>query len=239
MADKDTLFDQRIHDAYEQIELSEAAQQRVLEQLLAAQGQGQAAEVVPAPRSHRKTGVWLPLAAALIVALVVVQGAFVAGSTYKSNATSTTLARSTEKALDGAMVASEGATDEGAAANDGATTNATTTDDFATDEEAAEQDLAAETAPLSGPAADGQPLAQSHPQIELPDGTLLTTLADGSTATEVDAAQVGDSRGTATASSSDDGSRLSCEVFSLTEEPGAYAVRYEGQDDFWRCTPGG
>jgi hypothetical protein len=77
------------------------------------------------------------------------------------------------------------------------------------------------------------------PRIRLEDGTLLTALRDGISVDEVDAGRVGEllGRGSATAfdaPTSEVG--VPCEVFRLLDEADAFAVRYEGEETFWRCT---
>ena len=78
------------------------------------------------------------------------------------------------------------------------------------------------------------------PSIRLEDGTRLTALRDGITIDEVDAERVGEllGKGSAAAFDAPDGEAgVPCEVFRLVDETDAYAVRYEGEETFWRCTP--
>ena len=215
---KDRLFDQQIHDAYERVELSEEASERMLAQLLAAQGQAaeragadgdaqsqepQQAQVVRLPSKRRGIPVWLPVAAAVLAALVIVR---VSGLTSSKN---------TEYAQTVAVQQEERA--EEAVSNDMAEGEA----------------LVAEGAVALDYAAPS--LAELYPLVTLSDGTLLTTCEEGQYPVEVDEADLGASIGAAVASTRDTDERLACEVFELADEPGAYAVRYEGEESYWRC----
>lgn len=75
--------------------------------------------------------------------------------------------------------------------------------------------------------------ADSHPLITLADGTQLSTAIDGKPAVEVDEEKVGAHVGSGTATARDQGSALPCEVYELVDVSSAYAVRYDGEDGWW------
>lgn len=215
---KDRLFDQQIHDAYEHVELSEEASERMLAHLLAAQVQAgerseagvdsqsqepQQAEVIRLPGKRKGIPVWLPVAAVVLAALVIVQ---VSGLTRSKN---------TEYAQTVAPVQEERA------------------DEAISNDMAAGEALVAEgaaTVDYSEPS-----LAELYPLVTLSDGTILITCEEGQYPIAVDEADLGASIGSAVALARDTDGQLACEVFELAGDPGAYAVRYEGEDGCWRC----
>ena len=241
-------FDQRIHDAYDRIELSEDAQDRMLANLMAAQARKQFHEVPSTstefesptqatiatdsrdPRKEsdnhktRKRGgmrTWLPRAAAVVAVLVVVS---VVGGSLWGGASSP-------------MVASSGA-------NDAKSTEALSEDMMVVEESAAEADGEASPDESVGYAADAAAsneaeelqLVDLYPRIVLEDGTQFTTLVDGMYTTEVNASEVGERVGSATASPFDSTDTVACEVYRLLDDPDGYAVRYADQESYWYCS---
>ncbi len=307
----DELFDQRIHDAYEQVELSEEAQGRMLANLLAAQRNAQLGEASavhesnqyetqalrtsslsgaetemlsaasPEPQrtrpkhaavgetqvmrpaqpatgavasddavtreqteaqvlhmSSRKKGWqrWLPLAAVLAVALVVVQMTGVIGHRAQDANMSLTAkeAAPTSESIDAAEI--EPTDDESA--------------ELSREEKALSNSYDAEAgAELPAMPVESEGAGQAvdvstmtsvdfYPSIKLEDGTWFTALRDGLYVEEVDSSHVGESIGEGRASSFDDPdgeSAVSCQVFKLLDDPDTYAVQYEGEDSYWRC----
>lgn len=268
MADERELLEQRIHDAYESVEPSAEAQERMLANLLAAQGrarqtgEGQtqavataedtdasatrqrektssrrvsaggqtgrrhAAKVTVAPGRRSPWRVVLPLAAMLVLVAVVVR---VTGVSRNESRADGIMAQSSEKSSE---PVSEEASEDAAVA----------------DEMAAETNAMEVEAPTTEGALDAgaEEFAAAErtvdvcPSITLEDGTRLTALRDGISIDEVDSERVGEllGRGSAAAFDAPDGEAgVPCEVFRLVDETDAYAVRYEGEETFWRCTP--
>ncbi len=239
MAETSKLFDQRIHDAYETVELSAEAQDRMLASLLTAQDarrdalpdagalqelpaeQPHEAEVIALPRRSRKAAILLPMAAVLLVALVIARVTLLGNSNTAETATFSSSAHTSEKAAESA----------GAAANEVVYEDAA---EGMVYEDAAEEMESLVASPMADEASQGQPLAELYATVTLVDGTSLTTLVDGSAPTEADASQIGERLGEATATSAA-GDQISCEVFSLVDGSRSYAVRYMGDSRFWLC----
>lgn len=263
MENEGKRFDQQVHDAFEHIELSEEAQDRMLGALLAAQARKQAeqaadsvarsddaasvlqdaeteVETVPSPFeeqgkvieiARRRFG-WhalLPLAAVLVLAVVVVSFGTQKSTMSESNAVMSEAASEAKGAAD----ASEA---------DGGSAESTSMEAEADDAAAAETDAAnsvEESADTDALYARDMMLVDYYPCITLADGTRLTALRDGLHAEEVASSQVGELVGSATATVFDDSEgtdAVSCEVFSLKGEADAFAVRYEGEETYWRAT---
>jgi hypothetical protein len=265
MADERELLEQRIHDAYESVEPSAEAQERMLANLLAAQGrarqtgEGQtqavataedtdasatrqrektssrrvsaggqtgrrhAAKVTVAPGRRSPWRVVLPLAAMLVLVAVVVR---VTGVSRNESRADGIMAQSSEKS-------SEPVSEDTAVADEpAAETNAMGVEPSIT--ESADLDAGGEEF------AAVERTVDVCPSITLEDGTRLTALRDGISIDEVDSERVGEllGRGSAAAFDAPDGEAgVPCEVFRLVDETDAYAVRYEGEETFWRCTP--
>lgn len=222
-------FGRRIHDAFDQISLDEAACERILADLQAAQGRRASHPVVleggtrqdassertaaTEPGRGRTWIVLLPFAAALIAALVVVRVGFMGG------------AGSTEAAT--AAAGSESA--------------AASSYEKVSYEDAAAPDALAAGVESNEAEVRGDALSpvERYPLILLADDTMLTTLPNGGSAAEVDAAEVGPSKGTAMAMPPNSDAAVDCEAFELVGRTDAYAVRYEGEDRYWLCVPVG
>ena len=275
MADESRMFDQQVHDAFERVELSEDAQERILANLLTAQrsrefvetegphdvagqdvatGQSEAASQEEAasekvvPFSRRRFG-WralLPLAAVLAVAAVVVSATNLLGS--KNSTTMMDIATESEESSYAAKEVDAMAeeTSGSAAVDAGGAAEA----DVMNSESASEPTVQSETVALD--MADEAPLAAEesatqdltsvdyYPRVEMSDGTLLTALRDGLYTEEVPTEEVGKYVCTAVATSFDDTAQengVSCMVYELTSEAGAYAVKYESEETYWRCVP--
>ncbi len=241
MANENELFDQQIHDAFDRIELSEEAQERMLANLLAAQERTQVreapadaepfevaekaaepheAEVIPVPPRRMPWQRWLPLAAALVLALVVVRVASLGGKA------------SSEQSV-GAAAADSAVVQEESAKSLGEAEESVTADELASpmvyDAEAEDVAELESTWPVG--------LVETYPRITLEDGTVLTALRDAQFVDEVDSERVGELVATGTAAPFDATDGVSCEVYRLLNEDDAYAVRYEGEETFWYCTP--
>lgn len=248
MSDTNKLFDQHIHDAYERVELSGDAQERMLAALLAAQAERAEAAAKPAeriapvaaptatqeeteqearadgepaqveltavPRRRRVLPAWAALAAALLVATIVVRVSGVMDGWGSGSADSA------------AAPAESAATDEGVSY------------DAESLEDKENRSISEEMAPQTdADVTSAEPTAvELYPSITLADGTHLTALEDSLYPRELDASQVGDSLGEATATSFDPGKEVTCEVFALVDDSTAFAVRYPGEDTYWRCT---
>jgi len=277
MTHEDMLVDQRIHDAYERIELSDEAQERMLSGLLAAQAQRERvdeARVTESPRRRKAPvirfvprrvswQVWLSAAAALVVALVVVRlgtgstgdRATVEMTMTESSAESASAKGTSDKAASNGVSYDLDAADEETAAEE--------SDAIALDGGAAAGESDSADAPATGLVMDEAPYAPSetngaekdaadavtsdelesvdlYPRIRLEDGTYLTALEEGMHTVPLSADEVGELVGEARASSFDapDGdAEIPCEVYTLADDTAAYAVRYEGEDSYWLCTP--
>jgi len=270
MSERDELFDQRIHDAYEQIELSEEAQSRMLANLMAAQalrerengGQAEQTQAVqpdvvgvpvrktagtgpahfrrvqPAPK-RKNWRLILPLAAVLLAAVVVVTL-----QPWKPKSSYNKVEAAPEKSvtdLTEEMPLAEGPAEEKATAADEAEAEASDTNDFYelddADGAAAEEGalLASESNDAGGAYTLG--LVDEYPLVTLKDGTALTALVDATSTVEVSVDRVGKQVGEAKASSFEGGETVRCTVFSLVDDTAAYAVRYEGEQTYWYCTP--
>lgn len=252
MEERDQLFDQRIHDAYESVSLSDEAQDRMLANLLAAQAtrsagkpadEGAPEARVDEPRrasapAHMKPQLveggtaapkrrgWrvvLPLAAVLLVAVAIVQ---------------VTALRSQEAMMAAPSAAEmEAISDGGAAAGSGDVSAKSESADAAPLAEEEAYDMVADNAEEGDLGAKALQAADWYPRITLGDDTILTTLIDGMDTVEVSADRVGKSVGAAKAQPFDTAETIACEVFELTDEAGAYAVRYEGEQSYWYCVP--
>lgn len=241
MANENELFDQQIHDAFDRIELSEEAQGRMLANLLAAQERMQArevpadveppvvaekdsdpgeAEVIPVPPRRMPWQRWLPLAAVLVLAVVVVRVTSLGGMASSEQSAGATAADSA--IVPGDSAKSMGEAEESATADELAAPTAYD----------AEADAIAELEP-NWPVG----LVETHPRITLEDGTVLTALRDAQFLDEVDSERVGELVATGAATPFDATESVPCEVYRLLNEDDAYAVRYEGEETFWRCVP--
>lgn len=264
MANERELFDQRIHDAYEAVEPSPEAQERMLANLLAAQGDArrragvERTQTAPAPATdatsrraktkvsprpatsdRRRSGgrhqvkktvasqrrspwrVVLPLAAVLALVAVVVR---VTDLNHGTSRPDTIMATSSEKSSE---------PEAQAVSEDAVVADGPTVESNALEMEAPLAEGAA------GEFSGTERMVDVCPRIRLEDGTLLTALRDGISVDEVDAGRVGELLGRGTAAAFDapaDEAGVSCEVFHLLDEADAYAVRYEGEETFWRCT---
>lgn len=270
MADERKLFDQRIHDAYEAVEPSPEVQERMLANLLAAQGNerrqagAERTQTAPAPAigttsrraqsetsprpatsGHRRSGgrhtvrktvaprrrspwrVVLPLAAVLALVAVVVR---VTGLNHGTSRPDAIIATSSEKSSE---------PEAQAVSEDAVVADEPTVESNALEMEAPLAEGADMDAGAAGEFSETERMVDVCPRIRLEDGTLLTALRDGISVDEVDAGRVGELLGRGTAAAFDapaDESGVSCEVFRLLDEADAFAVRYEGEETFWRCT---
>lgn len=239
MADTDELLDQQIHDAFERIELSEEAQDRMLAKLLEAQGERAVAMGEPQPATSQEADssidvvpftprrpwhrVVLPLAAVLVAALVVVRIGMGLG------------AGSSQAASDAGVEFAATASEDKALAEGGVsldTTNGSTVDAPDVAEEAVPEALMLDAAPEAAMEELGS--VDLCPLITLADGTRLTALVDGLYTVEVDAEEVGDPVGEATARPFDSDEGVACTVYRMAGSDG-FAVQYEGESSFWQC----
>lgn len=228
MTDRDELLDSQVHDAYERIELSDEAQERIATALRAAQGRaapeeagedraaqggGRVAQDEPLRMGGRR-GTWqrwLPLAAAIAAVAILLRVGLSPSEKLASmdGATDASLSQERTEGLAEAPEISEDLVD-------------------GEDAEAQEPEGAAGE-------SVGEPSAERFPDITLGDGTILTTMAGGG-AQELDPAEVGGLVADATARSADGQESLACEVYELVGGEG-YAVRYGGEQGYWRCGP--
>lgn len=224
MAMTDDQLAQQVHDAYEKIELSDDAQDRMLSALLAASDTKQAepsAEHNPARRTAKGRVIqmpkrgglkrWMPIAAALVAALVVVQiGVLTMGG--GSRETQADLASKSEEpmAVDSFEVnASDGVALETAAPQEGE----------AKSDSAASEVVGSSEAPA---------MVEDYPLIALSDGTELVARPE-----QVDLVDTGDLLEETTARSVDGERSVACRVYELVD--GGYAVSYESEDTYWLC----
>ncbi|MBR3235665.1 MAG: hypothetical protein IKG11_08615 [Atopobiaceae bacterium] len=229
----DTALEQQLHRAYSSIEPSDKAQERMLANLLKAQANKQEQEtqdmpaqtvvrpplklVEPDPMPEVSAGprrrlIWLPIVAAVVAALVIVQVSGIMGGQNASSEAAKQTALSNEAATD-------------AAGEMEFTDNAYET-------------LSAEGAVRDSAEAPANPsTVDVYPCVTLSNGVKLTALIDGSHTERVEQSKVGSSVGAATATPFDSDDQVSCEAFELKGKQGEYAVRYQGEDSYWRCVP--
>lgn len=265
MSDENKLFDQQIHDAYEGVSLSDAAQERMLANLLAAQAQAQrvgqedaddsqqapepavapVTEVRPrAKAAHLKVDEGAPATArrrrAWKVVLPLAAALLVAAVVVRLQMASSTADVAANEVQ---YVVAPKSSDDAAAAAEGATEDMDEAEEAA--DAAVEESLADESSD-TGELVESE-LVETDPtavvsadlyvRITLEDGTALTTLVDGAGTQEVESARVGTSLGSAKAAPFDEpDNTVSCEVFALTDDADGYAVRYEEEGSYWYAT---
>lgn len=224
MAMTDDQLAQQVHDAYEKIELSDDAQDRMLAALLAASDAKQVEPSVdhnPARRTTKgqvlqmpkRSGLkrWLPIAAALVAALIVVQiGVLTIGG------------GSGESRADMAPKSEESMAVDSFEENDSDSVAFETT---APQEEEAKADSAASEVVGS---SEAPAMAEAYPIIALSDGTELMARPE-----QVDLVETGDMLEETTARSIDGEQSVACRVYELVD--GGYAVSYEDEDAYWLC----
>ncbi len=224
MAMTDDQLAQQVHDSYEKIELSDDAQDRMLAALLAASDAKQAEQNANRGPSRRTTkgrvtqmpkrqGLkrWMPIAAVLLAALVVVQvGVLTVGN--HSGETRADMAPKSEESIvaDSFEVnASDGVAFETAAPQEG---------EAKADSAASEDVDSSEVSVMVG----------DYPLITLSDGTELVARPE-----QVDLVETGDLLEETTARSVDGEQSVTCRVYELVG--GGYAVSYEGEEAYWLC----
>ena len=226
MTREDKLFGRQIHDAYESVELSDEAQDRILANLLAARGarQESQAEVSEEEREvevHRlpwRRGRWafLPVAAGLVAALAVVQ---IGTLTFRESGSSH--AYSIERSKDEESSASESVAYDVAEETDAAADMAASAAPQADEERiSSEEAESAESMRV--------PLPDFYPDVTTRDGLTFTARAE-----QVDASRVKWELGDAVASSPDGQELVACTVYELVD--GGHAVRYDEDDRYWLC----
>ena len=224
MAMTDDQLAQQVHDAYEKIELSDDAQDRMLAALLAASDAKQVEQNADhKPSTHtakgqvirmpRRQGLkrWMPIAAVLLAALVVIQvGVLTVGD--HSGESRADMAPKSEESI----------------AADSFDVNASDSVAFETaapQEEEAKADSAASEVVGS---SEAPAMAEAYPIIALSDGTELMARPE-----QVDLVETGDMLEETTARSIDGEQSVACRVYKLVD--GGYAVSYEGEDAYWLC----
>ncbi len=223
MAMTDDQLTQQVHDAYEKIELSDDAQDRMLSALLAASDAKQAEQNTdydPARRATKgqvmqmpkRSGLkrWLPIAAALVAALIVVQiGVLtIGGSSGESRADMAPKSEESMVADSFEMNASDSATLETAAPQ--------------------QEDKADSAASEVVRSSEVPAMVEAYPLITLSDGTELVARPE-----QADLVETGDLLEEATARSADGEQSVTCRVYKLVG--GGYAVSYEDEETYWLC----
>lgn len=224
MAMTDDQLAQQVHDAYEKIELSDDAQDRMFAALLAASDAKQVEPSVdhnPARRTTKgqvlqmpkRSGLkrWLPIAAALVAALIVVQiGVLtISGGSGESRADMAPKSEESIAADSFDVNASDSVAFETAAPQEG---------------EAKADSVASEVADSSEVSA----MVEDCPLITLSDGTELVARPE-----QVDVVETGDLLEETTARSVDGEQSVACRVYVLVG--GGYAVSYEDEETYWLC----
>ena len=224
MAMTDDQLAQQVHDAYEKIELSDDAQDRMLAALLAATDAKQAEQNADhKPSTHtakgqvirmpRRQGLkrWMPIAAVLLAALVVIQvGVLTVGD--HSGETRADMAPKSEESM----------------AADSFEVNASDSVAFET---AAPQEGEAKTDSAASEVVDSSEVSVmvgDYPLITLSDGTELVARPE-----QVDLVETGDLLEETTARSVDGEQSVACRVYVLVG--GGYAVSYEDEETYWLC----
>lgn len=190
------------------------------------------AEVVPMPKRRSVASWLLPLAAVLVLGLVVVRFAL---PTSKNSEEAKDLApMAAEEVAAEATVAEE---QTGAAAEESVDATAES-EDLGIDVDAEEEayDVAPTDELLPEP-EEAQPMGtvDLYPIVVLDDNTVLTALIDGVYTQQLDVSQVSDSLGAAQAHPTDAEETVGCEVFKLADDAEGFAVRYDGEDTYWYC----
>lgn len=224
MAMTDDQLAQQVHDAYEKIELSDDAQERMLAALLSASSDAAQVEprvdrnpsrratkgqVVQMPKRHSLKR-WLPIAAVLLAALVVVQVGVLTIGNGSSGPGATVAVQSEESAVSDSL---ERNTSDGVA--------------FETSAPMEEKALA-DSAEPEGAKAEAPALVEGYPLVTLSDGTELVARLE-----QADPAAIAGLLEEATARTEDGEQYISCRVYELVG--GGYAVSYEGEDAYWLC----
>lgn len=197
-----------------------------------ATGGGDVVTYVPEERRHRRRSRkalrWLPLAAAVVLALVVIQVSGVLNGSKGTNA---------DKAVQNYAESNEA---EGTSAQ--AEESAAQAVEPPVDAEGAKE--VAPPADADESASDEAPAEERaltdvdmYPLVTLEDGTRYTALREGLYVEEVEASKVGEKVGPGTASPFDapDEAAAGCVVYEIKDED-AYAVQYDGEETYWRCT---
>lgn len=224
MAMTDDQLAQQVHDAYEKIELSDDAQDRMLAALLAASSDTTQTEprvdrrpsrhatkgqVVQMPKRHGLRR-WMPIAAVLLAALVVVQVGVLTIGNDSSGPGATVAVQSEESAVSDSI---ERNTSDGVA--------------FETSAPMEEKALV-DSAEPEGAKADAPALVEDYPLVTLSDGTELVARPE-----QADPTAIAGTPEEATARTEDGERHISCRVYELVG--GGYAVSYEGEDAYWLC----
>ena len=260
MTDTDERFDQQIHDAFRRIELGAESQERMLSQLLAAQAAREDSDMTHAAsvsepeelddaragesgrtdareteskgrvlrmRDRRRWWVALPVAAALLAAVIVVR------MNFGSNVARMDMVPTS----DASSASEEYSIKETGASSDNAVVMQNMMDEKAYEDEALPSDVVV-TLGADAPLAESATaqMSELYPLVTLENGATYTTLADD-LPTQLDVSDVGSSLGEATASDPDMTAQVECEVFELSFDSDARAVRYADEDAFWLCTP--
>lgn len=223
MAMTDDQLAQQVHDAYEKVELSDDAQDRMLAALLAASDAKQSKQNIDYEPSRRtSTGQvvqmpkrrdlkrWMPIAAVLLAALVVVRVGVLTIGNGSSGPGATVAVQSEESATSDSI---EKNTSDGVA--------------FETSAPMEEKALADSTEP-EGAKADALALVEGYPVVTLSDGTELVARPE-----QADSTAIAGTLEEATACTEDGEQYISCRVYELVG--GGYAVSYEGEDAYWLC----
>ena len=240
---QDMLFDQQIHDAFEHVTLSDEAAESMLGRLMAAQAQREeqeAASTAPqltvieggrhrkaeaAPTAPRKGGWWrwLPLAASVAVAFVVLgavgTGLFSPKGSTQASTDTLPVAKSTDEQEE---LLATGTTEESVSYDTEVQLNATP-------DEAIEESAAADT-------AEGMYLVDLYPSITLADGSRYTALVEGMYTSQIEDEAVGPLVDVGSATPFDATDEVACTVYELLDDPDGFAVQYDGEDTYWYCT---
>ena len=195
-----------------------------------------AAHVAPAVAPQRKRPawqVWLPIAAVVTAALIVVGMRFVAGPMHQADVNSESVMAQSEASEDAAKMTNATPT---------ATESQVSYDAESMAEEssaAAEADSAAVTDYVEGtdtaPSEEYSQVPATFSQITLDDGTQLTVLQTDGGPVAVDTNLLGDLVGEGVATSPDGSadSSVSCEIYQIQGDPDSFAACYEGA--YWLC----
>ena len=250
MTERDDLLGRRVHDAYESIELSDEAQERMLANLLAAQqkradagspvakddaiqepptsdledvGVWREPEPVQAPQGKVVRVRWIPMAIAATVIGAVVAGGFAWSvlSSSSESAASVTYAGKNEAEMPELAEEDASSSKDGDVADDVAAASEI--------DERAEHNKFYSDEPEQGP-------VHQYPLITLEDGTKYRLVQGGVAAGEVDAVDVGELVGEAAATDdSGKGDSVSCKVYRVKSSKEVFAVRYDGEESCWYC----
>lgn len=265
MTERDELLDRRVHDAYESIELSDEAQDRMLANLLAAQqrkmetgspvADGDTLQEPPtsdlvdagtqwepgpaqAPQGKVVRVRWIPMAIAATVIGAVVAGGFAWSILSSSSEPTESVMYANETEMPNLVEEDASSAKDGTSADVPHFSGRDMKDEDVAADTAADPTVR-ERAEYNSPGSDDsqQESVHKYPLITLEDGTKYQVVQNGVIAGEVDAAEVGELVGAAMAADDSYEGTVACKVYRVKNASEVFAVRYDGEESYWYCEP--